>query len=45
MNKIPLILENKNNPLFLIKPLPVIGITKHMCGGATDLTLNALLSC
>lgn len=30
---------------YIEDPLKVIGVSKHMCGGATDLSINTLLNC
>ena len=57
MNAIPQILSDRANPKKnfdekdnnnkqeINKIIDIVGISKHMCGGATDLTINCLLKC
>lgn len=45
MNKIPQILADKGLDKSETAALSVVGISKHMCGYATDISVKALLNC
>lgn len=44
VNSLQAILTEKGYP-DAKEQLNIIGVSKHMCGGATDLSINTLINC